>query len=48
MLYFNQSPYYQWFLSSQKKARGKVEPNAMPAQQNGKNYTGPKIQPTSA
>lgn len=48
MLYLTTSPYYQWFLSSQKKARSKQEQTAMPAQGTGKNYTGPKIQPTSA
>jgi hypothetical protein len=25
MLYHTQSPYYQWFLTSQKKQRAKVE-----------------------
>ena len=43
MLYYNQSPYYQWFLSSQKKTRAKVEGNVQPAQGTGKNYTGPTI-----
>jgi hypothetical protein len=48
MLYHASSPYYQWFLTSQKKNRNKIEGENKAAQQTGKNYTGPKIQPTSA
>lgn len=44
MLYFTQSPYYQWFLSSAKKQRVKQEAQYMskqdkPAQNNPKPFT---------
>jgi hypothetical protein len=43
MIYVANSPYYQWFLTTQKKQRSKVGQNDS-AQQTGKSH-GPTIRP---
>ena len=39
MLYYNQSPYFQWFLTSAKKQRSRMEDKNMSAHQTGKSNT---------
>jgi hypothetical protein len=42
MIYFNQSPYFQWFLTSQKRQRNKVENQNNSAQSMNKAQNNPK------